>query len=368
MFRKKLQSYFKYFIQRIFIILYGKIKTQGTNDINDEKFVKIQGIESDTYQEMPYILYKIKSGRIYTDTNQNVAIISKKNLISEASFQHIDNELKNVSFNSSLTKGTPRFKKKFSGKIFNLTQGGSGNNYFHFIFDIVPKIYLLSKSLPLDSIDYFYVPEIKKWQKKIYSFFNIDESRLIDSKEFRHVEADLIYAVSHPWYFKGDIHTETKNIPKWIVDHNRNKFLPFMKKFSNNKKIFLDRSSSNYKHCQIENNEEIINLLLKKGFKSYKVEELDIEEQIYLFNEASIIVGAHGAAFTNVIFCKPRTKIIELIPISHPSKKCERLSKILNLNYFKIKTENNDSDKNFPYRISLKKKNLKEIMDAIDLY
>ena len=69
-----------------------------------------------------------------------------------------------------------------------------------------------------------------------------------------------------------------------------------------------------------------------------------------------------------MIFCKPRTKIIELIPISHPSKKCERLSKILNLNYFKIKTENNDSDKNFPYRISLKKKNLKEIMDAIDLY
>ena len=123
MFRKKLQSYFKYFIQRIFILIYGKIKTQGTNDINDEKFVKIQGIESDTCQDMQYILYKIESGRIYTDTNQNVAIISKKNLISEASFQHIDNELKNVSFNSSLTKGTPRFKKKFSGKIFNLTQG-----------------------------------------------------------------------------------------------------------------------------------------------------------------------------------------------------------------------------------------------------
>ena len=35
---------------------------------------------------------------------------------------------------------------------------------------------------------------------------------------------------------------------------------------------------------------------------------------------------------------------------------------------YKIKTENNDSDKNFPYRISLKEKNLKEIMDAIDLY
>ena len=368
MLRKKLQSYFKYFIQRIFILIYGKIKIQGTNNLNDEKFVKIQGIESDTYQDKEYILYKIKNGRIYTDTNQNVAIISKKNLISKASFQHIDNELKDFSFNSSLTKGTPRFKKKFRGKIFNLIQGGSGNNYFHFIFDLIPKIYLLNKSLSLESIDYFYVPEIKKWQKKIYSLFNINESKLIDSRKFRHIEGDLILAVSHPWYFKGDIHTETKNIPKWIVDCNRNKFLPLVKKFNNNKKIFLDRSSSHHNHCQIEDNDEIINLLLNKDFKSYKVEELDIQEQIYLFNEASVVVGAHGAAFTNIIFCKPTTKIIELIPKSHPSKKCERLSKILNLKYFKVETEDNNNEKNFPFRISLKEKNLKEIMDAIDLY
>ncbi len=95
---------------------------------------------------------------------------------------------------------------------------------------------------------------------------------------------------------------------------------------------------------------------------------MSIEEQIYLFNEASTIIGAHGAAFTNIIFCKPSTKIIELIPKTHPSKKCERLSKILNLNYFKIETENNSGDENFPYRISLEERDLKKIVDAIDLY
>ena len=80
MFRKKLQSYFKYFIQRIFILLYGKIKTQGTNDINDEKFVKIQGIESDTYQEMPYILYKIKTENNDSDKNFTYRISLKKRI------------------------------------------------------------------------------------------------------------------------------------------------------------------------------------------------------------------------------------------------------------------------------------------------
>jgi len=171
MFRKKIQSYVKFFIQRIFILIYGKIKTPHSNYRNNDEFTEIKDLKSDTYPNRQYFLYKIKNGRIYTDTNQTVSIINKDNIISEASFQHVNNELKDTNFNSTLTKGTPNFKKKFNGVIFNLTQGGSGNNYFHFIFDIIPKIYLLERNLPIETIDYFYVPEIKSWQKKIYILF-----------------------------------------------------------------------------------------------------------------------------------------------------------------------------------------------------
>ena len=34
------------------------------------------------------------------------------------------------------------------------------------MYDLIPKIYLLEKVLSIDSIDYFYVPKIKVWQKK----------------------------------------------------------------------------------------------------------------------------------------------------------------------------------------------------------
>ena len=243
-----------------------------------------------------------------------------------------------------------------------------GKHYFHFIFDIIPKIYLLKKNLPIEIIDYFYVPEIKSWQKKIYLLFDINEKKLIDSKKYRHIEGDLIIAVSHPWYFKEDFQNETKNIPEWIIRHNRNKFLPLIKKFNNNTKVFLDRSSSNFNHCQIKNNNEVIDFFKKRGFKIYNPEKLSIQEQIYLFNQASIVAGAHGAAFTNIIFCKPTTKIIEIIPESHPSKKCERISTILKLNYFRIKTIDNNFDKSFPDTIFLTEKNLKEISNITDLY
>ena len=68
------------------------------------------------------------------------------------------------------------------------------------------------------------------------------------------------------------------------------------------------------------------------------------------------MIGAHGAAFTNIIFCKPKTKIVEIIPSDHPNKKCKRISKVLNFKYYRIKTKPNNKDKNFPFKISLNKR------------
>ena len=128
--KKKIQSYFKFFIQRIFILIYGKIRTTHSNHINNDEIIQITQIKSDTSPNRQYFLYKIKNGRIYTDTNQNVSIINNDNIISEASFQHVNNEIKNVNSNIALISGTPKFKKKFNGTVLNLAQGGSGNNYF----------------------------------------------------------------------------------------------------------------------------------------------------------------------------------------------------------------------------------------------
>ncbi len=99
----------------------------------------------------------------------------------------------------------------------------------------------------------------------------------------------------------------------------------------------------------------------------YKPEFLSFKKQIKLFNSSSLIIGAHGAAFTNIIFCKPGTKILEIMPSDHPNQKCKRISKILNLKYYRIKTVPKNNDENFPYKINLNKKNLKQIEKIINL-
>ena len=72
-------------------------------------------------------------------------------------------------------------------------------------------------------------------------------------------------------------------------------------------------------------------------------------------------------SLANIVFCRPKAKIIEIIPADHPNKKCERISKILNLKYYRIKTVPKNNDVNFPHKIILSKKNLKQIENIINL-
>ena len=237
---------------------------------------------------------------------------------------------------------------------------------FIFFFDIIPKIYLVKKKVR-NKINFYYVSAPKKWQIKIFRILGISESKLINSSKNKHIFADQVICLDHPWYHKGFIQDQVKRIPRWVVLINRKIFLEKASKFKCSKKIFLDRSSSSFNHCQIFNQKHVNKWVKKNDLDIYQPEKISFKKQIYLFKKASVILGAHGAAFTNIIFCRPGTKIIEIIPANHPNRKCERISKILNLKYFRIVTKPDNSNKNFPFRIHLEKKHFKMIDEAINL-
>ena len=332
-FKKKLQILFKCVISEIFKFFYGKI--YYTNSKNSKITIKEISKGKNNYK-----LVEITNGRIYTDYVENVAIINKNQLINHVSYQLIKGELKDPSFNVVTKKGTPRIKKKYSGKVFSMVQGASGNNnYFHWLFDILPRLIILENFYKIDDINYFYAPEIKQWQLDTLSIFKINKDRLINSNKNRHIVADKILATSHPWYNKGYILNEAKNLPSWIMNDIYLKFYKLGKMFDCNDKIFIDRRESRYNHCQIINDKEVKEFLIKKNFSVYQVGQLSFFEQIYLFQNAEIIIGAHGAAFANLIFCKPKTKILEVIPEDHPNSVNRTISDFKDLNYITIKTK-----------------------------
>tara|TARA_B100001057_G_scaffold258990_1_gene259176 strand:+ start:1546 stop:2655 length:1110 start_codon:yes stop_codon:yes gene_type:complete len=366
--KKFFQYLFKKTFQLIFLGFYGNIKfppADKDSKIGKHKIKRIK-IGNQNFK-VDKNIYEVKNGRIYTDLVENVAIIKNNYLLPKISYQQINGVLKNEKYNKVLIDGTNRIKKKIKGNILSLVQGASGNNYFHFLFDIVPKIILIQQANLLKEIDFFYLPSNLNWQYKILLTFGITRKKILDSNKFRHIEADKIYAVEHPWYTKGKVQEEINNIPSWIIFSLRKKFLKNYKKQKNVKKIFIDRSDSIFNHCKLVNNEEIKDFLFKNNFKSYQVSKLDFFEQISLFHNAKVIIGPHGAAFTNIIFSKPGLRLIELIPKNHGSLKCKKISKLLKFNYKRIElkrliNQNENINGDMKISISFLKKVLKKFL------
>ena len=319
MFKKKLQNYFKKFFKILFKFIYGKIVYKEKN--LDHKNITISKIDNSIIQKFhnkSYQVYQIKNARVYNDTVENVAIINQNQILDKISYQQQNGKLCQANSSVILSKGTPRIKKKIKSNLFILSQGASGNeNYFHWMFYIIPKLRILNEVYKYEKIDFFYFSKLKKWQKDILDIMGLKNIKILNSK----------------------------------AEH-----------FDSNDKIFIDRSESKFKHCQIINDIEVSNFLESKGFTKYKVGQLPFKRQISLFKNAKIIVGAHGAAFANLIFCEPRTKIIEIKPKNHPNYFSRKISEINNLNYELIETEIIPDDKKNNGDIYLDLKYLEKIV------
>ena len=355
-----MKKIYRKIIYFFFFFLYGKVLSKK---INKKKFKNKILIKKLPYKSGPISkLYIIKKGRIFTDCNTNVAYISENKIIPQISYQQNKDTISSVKFNSTLKHGTPKFKKYLNGKVFSLVQGASGNNYWHWLFDILPKIEILHQNKYLKKINYFYIPNINNFVLETCKIFGIKESQLINSQRYKHIHADEIYAFEHLYLKKGMFQKQFKNIPVWITNFLNKKFLKFKKKFKCSNKVYIDRSDSKFSHFKIYNQKSIIEYLRKKGFKTYKLSKLNIFKQIYLFNSAKVILGLHGAGFANLSFCKPKTKVYEILT----KKESDRLAvkticKHLKIKHTKIITSSGKNQKNSLFNVFVDLNKIKKI-------
>ena len=91
----------------------------------------------------------------------------------------------------------------------------------------------------------------------------------------------------------------------------------------------------------IEKVESYLKEKYKEKFKSLYFENISFEEQIKYFNNAKLIICAHGAVMSNMFFCKEGTKIIE-VTCNCKWSFYDEISNILKLNH--IKCHKNDFD------------------------
>lgn len=82
-----------------------------------------------------------------------------------------------------------------------------------------------------------------------------------------------------------------------------------------NRKIYISRRSS---PRNFQNADEVEGELRQAGFIEVNPGVLSLKEQIASIKDAEVVVGIMGAGMTNMIFCAPNTKIINIAPASMP--------------------------------------------------
>ena len=354
MIKKFLQKIFKTFSYGFFLKIYGKIEKPIQN-IDDHRITTKVVSPND---DLKYKVYKIIDGRLYTDRVHDTAVILDDKIIEGPSFQlrytH-DSKVYNskAKDNIVLKKGTPRRLKKLKGTVLSLLTGGGGNNnYWHWLYDVLPRLKLCEKVKKIEDINHFIFPSLeKKFQKETLDKLNIDESKILSSKKFRHFKSNEIIFTDHPYVHTDNSHRDAQNIPEWIIGWLKEKFLTDLEsvKTKTPKKFFIDRTdpkSNAHRVRSIVNENEVKDFLIKKDFTYVRLHDLTFLEQVKHFNNAECIIGLHGGGFANISFCKSNTQLIEL-RTEKAGTVIENLAKKNNLNYdsLVLKPENSDYDK-----------------------
>lgn len=82
------------------------------------------------------------------------------------------------------------------------------------------------------------------------------------------------------------------------------------------RKIYLQRKPSQMR--TIVNNDEVERFMINSNYEIIDTAELSFLEQVTLFSQAKIVIGASGATFTNILYMQPNTVAIIFYP-SHPA-------------------------------------------------
>ena len=161
--KKFFQNIFKTFTYSLFKILYKNI--EKVVDQKNNKQIKVSSIKKN--ENFEYEIYTIDKGRLYTDRINDTAVILKNEIVENASFQYrVENSKAfnaDIKKNIVFSKGTPRLQKKINGSVLSLLTGGGGNNnYWHWLFDVLPRLAICQEIINLEKINYFLVPNNKR--------------------------------------------------------------------------------------------------------------------------------------------------------------------------------------------------------------
>lgn len=208
-----------------------------------------------------------------------------------------------------------------------------GKNYYHWTAETLTKLRGVEHICELLDIDpTLLIPnDPTSWMLESLNLLGYDENDLVKFSDFV-VEVDRLIVPSYPGPNASDL--------QWLRSQmvsGANEETPLINR---SKRIFVDRQDATRR--QITNVNEVIDLLRDRGFDIIDPGNYSVPEQVEIFSNADIIIGAHGAGLTNIAYSN-NVNIVELFGQQKRST-FYRIAKLLNHNYTYIENKQSGVD------------------------
>ncbi|MBP8962226.1 MAG: glycosyltransferase family 61 protein [Opitutaceae bacterium] len=206
-----------------------------------------------------------------------------------------------------------------------LASGHAHQVYYHWMFDILPRIAAgLSR---LEECDTVATNTDFPYQRETLAILGIPIEKLFPVTTDTHIQAaTLLGSPCRMPYGTPTAQTCAflrSLVPAALTDTP----LPF-------RNLYLARGPSALR--PMLNEAEVCAALLRRGFEIVNCASLSVKEQARRFAEARLIVAPHGSAMTNIVFCRPGTTVIELIPSTCEATCFQRISECIGLRFHRL--------------------------------
>jgi capsular polysaccharide biosynthesis protein len=200
--------------------------------------------------------------------------------------------------------------------------------YYHWLFQLLPRYELIRRAgISLNDIEYFYVnSQRSRFQRETLALLGIESSKIIDGDKVPYLRARELIVPSVP--------LGTSCFRPWMIDFLRERFLPKSGRdlASSGRRLYISRGLAEYR--RVLNEGEVISVLKKHGFEVAAMETMSVPEQASVMAECDIVIGPHGGGMSNLVFCSPGTKVVEIYSPELVATYFWRLSNQLGLDYY----------------------------------
>jgi capsular polysaccharide biosynthesis protein len=130
----------------------------------------------------------------------------------------------------------------------------------------------------------------------------VDPARVVNTVVHPHVECEEMIAVSDQRMFAYDA----------TITALKTLFAPQIAEAQTRPRLKLFVSRADATSRLVMNEDAAFARLAPMGFTRVTLGGRSVAEQARLFAQAEIVVGPHGAALSNLVFCTPGTRVVEI--------------------------------------------------------